>query len=451
MADEIEDTVQDAVSGASPPTDVQKGAQEIGDVVGGFVTDQFDQTKEAAQWVGDQLGAVGQWTGKIIEGVSPYLPAAAKRLAAVASLMQTWQRGEIRNEAEGWSSLLQLFADEQANLEERKAHGDPAAQRQLEQLESGITTAKKNLAKAQGTGGPMGPLPGPAPEGAGMDALPQDTVVATEQVALAIDRAPRITGGAISDVTNNFGALMLGEGGGKSGDWVGRLTVGSQVGASLLAAHQKADDKGRKAWIYNDAANAVLSEEEMGEYYKNPSADKWKGMHVVMSAEGGYYEVFENPVKGLRAAIENVTSRIVRYGESTPGALVGSWAPEKDDEGNPINPEGSEGTYSKKIASLVGIKAGEEIDPRNWKHVAGVILGMLSHEAASADAPEISAEVLYNALNNSRMATGKAKKNKNGEWIKVTDFGREPGHGFKDNGKPADFSLKDVKTLLDQL
>ena len=257
--------------------------------------------------------------------------------------------------------------------------------------------------------------------------------------SIAVDRAPGISGGAITNVSNNFGGLMIlarEDGTYNSGDWDGRLTV--KDGAALLAAHREEDDNGRRAWIYNDEANDgkgdVLSQEEMAEYYENPSDDKWKGMHVIMSAEGGYYEVFENPVQGLRGAIENTNSRIVRYGEKTPGQLIAAWAPESE------NPVGSEVTYSQRIARLVGIKADGEIDPTNWQHMAGVILAMAGHEAGRENAPAISAEVLYEALQASQMATGRVV-----DGQVTVRFGREDGHGM------GDFSLEDVQDLLDRL
>ena len=269
---------------------------------------------------------------------------------------------------------------------------------------------------------------------------PQDEAEAGVVAAgIAGARAPGISGGAITNVSNNFGGLMIlarEDGTYNSGDWDGRLTV--KDGAALLAAHREEDDNGRRAWIYNDEANDgkgdVLSQEEMAEYYENPSDDKWKGMHVIMSAEGGYYEVFENPVQGLRGAIENTNSRIVRYGEKTPGQLIAAWAPESE------NPVGSEVTYSQRIARLVGIKADGEIDPTNWQHMAGVILAMAGHEAGREIAPAISAEVLYEALQASQMATGRVV-----DGQVTVRFGREDGHGM------GDFSLEDVQDLLGRL
>ena len=423
MADEIEDTVQDAVSGASPPTDVHKGAQEIGDVVADFATDQFDQTKEAAQWVGDQLGAAGQWLGKRIERVSPHLAADAKLLAAIPHLMKIWQSGAIRNAVDGWSSIIKLFGDVKTNLIDRISNGDLAAQLQLEQLESGITRAKKNLEKAQqGTGGPTR-----------MDALAQDPAVVTEQVAQDLEdpelatrpqgtlegealEAPHgwdsIVGRAsftyrenpneseraekpyefsVADIARNPGNVR------PTGNWgveSGAVDPKSELGQALL----NAETSGGRSYFIGSAKNG-----------RPVSIDDDRAV-VLLKTPNGNYLVFNDYKDGIKVQVENITRQVVGRELDTVDKLVDRWAPKfKADNTTIENTDEERQDYKDNIEGAFedfGLELkGGKIDGTDARHVVAIVVAMWQTEAGRGPA-RITAQDIMEALYESKMAIG---------------------------------------------
>lgn len=115
------------------------------------------------------------------------------------------------------------------------------------------------------------------------------------------------------------------------------------------------------AWRNNNPLNIIYN-----------SNNNWQGQ---VGADGRWAK-FDTRANGYRAAFKLMKNKI-QQGYNTLSALISQWAPAGDGNNNPTR-------YAQRVATKVGIKTTDKLDPNNGELLQKIALAMAEVEAGKA-------------------------------------------------------------------
>lgn len=132
----------------------------------------------------------------------------------------------------------------------------------------------------------------------------------------------------------------------------------SPTGTTSATTRPTSSSSDVPAWRNNNPLNIVYN-----------SRNNWQGQ---VGADGRWTK-FDTRAHGYRAAFKLMRNKI-RQGYNTLSALISQWAPAGDGNNNPTR-------YAQRVATKVGIKTTDKLDPNNGELLQKIALAMAEVEA----------------------------------------------------------------------